>query len=95
MIRRSAIIAACLLAAGCEHAAMQEEEPLLLFAGFRDPADQCRIVGETDFTNQFLDDTSTLVGCPDDYEGTGVFITETGATKVAETQCYDLFTVPN
>lgn len=89
------VIVACALAAGCDHLAMEPEEPLLLFGGFRHPADQCRIVGETDFTNQFLDHTSTLVGCPEDYEGTGVFITETGATRVAETQGYELFTVPD
>ena len=96
MLGRSAIIVACALVAGCEHLAMEEEEPaLLLFGGFRDPADQCRIVGETEFTNQVLDDSSTLVGCPEDYEGTGVFVTETGATRVGETQGYELFTVPN
>lgn len=93
MLGRMAI-AATLLIAGCEHLAMEEQEPLLLFGGFRDPADQCRIVGETAFTNQFLDDSSTLVGCPEDYEGTGVFVTETGATRVGETQGYELFTVP-
>jgi hypothetical protein len=91
---RPIVAAAWVLVAGCEHFAVEEEEPLLLLGGFRDPADQCRIVGETAFTNQFLDHTSTLVGCPEDYEGTGVFVTETGAVRVGETQGYELFTVP-
>ena len=76
-----ALIVGCALVAGCGHFEAEPEEPLLLFGGFRDPADQCRIVGETEFTNQFLDDSSTLVGCPEDYEGTGVFVTETGRRR--------------
>lgn len=94
MIRHAAL-AAVVLAGACDHLAAARPEPLPLGAGFRDPADQCRVVGETAFTNQFLDDSSTLVGCPEDYEGTGVFMTETGATQVAEAQGYLLFTVPD
>ena len=88
------LVAGCALLSGCAHVGVEDEEGLPLLAGFRDPADQCRIVGETDFTNQVLDDSSTLVGCPEDYEGIGVFVTETGAVRVAETQGYVLYTVP-
>lgn len=93
-MRRSIVVASCSLLASCAHFGMEEEEGLPLGAGFRDPADRCRIVGETEFTNQFLDDSSTLVGCPEDYEGSGVFVTETGAIRVAESQGYILYTVP-
>ncbi len=67
---------------------------LPLGAGYRDPADQCVRVGENDFTNQFLGDASDLVGCPVDYEGTGVFMTETGAVLVAVADGYELYSVP-
>ncbi|MFV2053543.1 hypothetical protein [Aliiroseovarius sp. YM-037] len=69
------------------------EEGLPLLAGYRDPADQCRIVGENDFTNQFLDDSADLVGCPENYEGIGVFMREVDETEVARTQGYVLFSV--
>lgn len=67
---------------------------LPLGAGYRDAADQCVRVGENEFTNQFLDDAADLVGCPVDYEGTGVFVTETGAIQVAVADGYELYTVP-
>ncbi|SMX35210.1 hypothetical protein [Actibacterium lipolyticum] len=66
---------------------------LPLVRGYRDPADQCMLVGEDDYTNQYLGDASDLVGCPVGYEGTGVFITETGAAQVDTYQGYDLFVV--
>jgi len=69
------------------------QEPLPLFGGYRDVADQCQRVGENAFTNQFLDDAADLVGCPVDYEGTGVFVTETGAVLVAVAQGYELYSV--
>lgn len=68
-------------------------EPLPLLDGYRDPADQCVRVGENAFTNQFLDDAADLVGCPEQYEGIGVFVTETGAVEVARSQGYILYTV--
>lgn len=68
-------------------------EALPLMSGYRDPADQCVRVGENAFTNQFLDDSADLVGCPVDYEGTGVFVTETGGVKVGESQGYELYSV--
>lgn len=66
---------------------------LPLAGGYRDPADQCMLVGEDAYTNQYLGDASDLVGCPVGYEGTGVFITETGAAQVDTYQGYDLFVV--
>lgn len=48
---------------------------------------------ENEFTNQFLDDSADLVGCPADYEGIGVFQTETGAVQVGQAQGYVLFSV--
>ena len=84
--------------AACEPAPAPAEEAatvtLPLFRGYRDPADQCRLTGESDYTNQFLDDAADLVTCPTDYEGVGVFVTETGAIEVDRVGAYTLFTVP-
>lgn len=62
--------------------------------GYRDKGDQCRRIGEDDFTNQFLDDAADLVGCPADMENLGVFAIDTGATEVARKDGYVLYSVP-
>ncbi len=70
------------------------ETDLPFVRGYRAPADQCQLVGENDYTNQFLGDASDLVACPADYEGLGVFVAETGAQQVDSYQGYTLFIVP-
>ncbi|MEM7473027.1 MAG: hypothetical protein AAF340_16890 [Pseudomonadota bacterium] len=62
--------------------------------GYRAEGDQCRQLGEDAFTGEFLDHTADLVGCPEDMENLGVFITETGAIEVARKDGYILFSVP-
>ncbi len=73
-----------------------EAEPDLVFffEGYRDDADPCRQLAETEYTNQFLDDAADLVGCPEGNENIGVFITETGAQEVGRRNGFVLFTVP-
>ncbi|SFD12490.1 hypothetical protein [Tropicimonas isoalkanivorans] len=90
------LIALAPLLLACEPGTSSEPagEPLPLMGGYRDPADQCVRVGENAFTNQFLDDAADFVGCPEDYEGVGVFETETGARLVAVEQEYRLYSVP-
>lgn len=70
-------------------------ERLPLLGGYRDKADQCVRVGENALTNQYLDDSADLVGCPEDYEGIGVFQTETGGVQVGAEQGYILYSVPH
>jgi hypothetical protein len=95
-MNRLFVAVACVSAAACSDLdMMRSDEDLPLMQGFRASSDECRVVGENSFTNQFLDDSSTLVGCPQDYEGIGVFVTETGAIQVAESQGYTLYTVPD
>ncbi len=86
--------AAALLAA-CAAQPRQVDPPLILLGGYRDPADMCRIAGETAFTSRFLDHTSDLVACPADAENLGVFVTETGAVEVGRTQGHILYSVPH
>lgn len=67
---------------------------LPLMSGYRSGKDKCVRVGENDFTNQFLDDAADLVGCPIGYDGTGLFVFETEASRLADAQGYVLFSVP-
>jgi hypothetical protein len=62
--------------------------------GYRVAGDACRRIGEDDYTNQFLDDAADLVGCPEDAENLGVFVTDTGAIEVARRDGYILYSVP-
>lgn len=62
--------------------------------GYRADGDLCRRIGEDAFTVQFLDDAADLVGCPQDMENLGVFVTETGAKQVALIDGYLLYSVP-
>lgn len=73
---------------------MGPSDSLPLLGGYRNVADQCRRVGENADTNQYLDHTTDLVGCPLDYEGLGLFVFETGALQVGTSQGYALFSVP-
>ena len=91
---RPIVLLSPMLAIGC---AMPEPEPindLVFLGGYRDPADQCEGVGESPSTSEFLSDAADLVACPVDYEGTGVFVTDTGATEVGAVSGYQLFSVP-
>ena len=87
---------ACLALAACAPMAPDSGLPEIPFFGdgYRAEGDQCRRVGENDFTNQFLDDAADLVGCPADQENLGVFVTETGAILVAQVGDVNLYSVP-
>lgn len=62
--------------------------------GYRAEGDQCRRIGEDDFTNQFLDDMADLVGCPEDMENLGVFVIDTGAVEVGRKDGFVIYSVP-
>ena len=71
------------------------QDPLPFFGnGYRFEGDACQRVGENAFTNQFLDDAADLVGCPDELENLGVFVTDTGAVEVARVDGTVLYSVP-
>ena len=67
---------------------------LPLMGGYRSPADECEKLGENELTINYLDHTAHLVGCPEDYEGLGVFQVDTGGTEVARIDGWVLFSIP-
>lgn len=70
------------------------ETDLPLFGGgYRAEGDQCRRVGESAATVEYLDHTADLVACPEDYEGLGVFQVDTGGTEVTRIDGWVLFSV--
>ena len=62
--------------------------------GYRAEGDQCRRVGESAETNNYLDDSADLVGCPEDMENLGVFVTDTGAIEAFRQDGYVIYSVP-
>lgn len=92
-MRLSALLVLPLLAA-CTPPAPATPELPFFGTGYRAEGDQCRRVGESEFTNQFLDDSADLVGCPADMENLGVFVTETGGVLVGQSGGTNLYSVP-
>lgn len=75
--------------------AIDEPDPDLYFVrGYRSEHDPCKLTGETEFTNQFLDDAADLVTCPTGLNGADDFVKATGAMVVTQTQSYTLYSVP-
>ena len=62
--------------------------------GYRAEGDQCRRLGESPETAEFLDHTADLVGCPEDMENLGVFVTDTGAIEAFRQDGYVVYSVP-
>ena len=63
--------------------------------GYRADGDMCRRLGESEDTIEYLDHTADLVGCPEDMENLGVFVTDAGAIEVARKDGYVIYTVPS
>lgn len=62
--------------------------------GYRASGDQCRRLGESAETINYLDHTADLVGCPADMENLGVFVTQTDAIEVFRQDSFVIYTVP-
>lgn len=79
----------------CDKHVLENEmvEPELYFVrGYRSEEDLCKLTGETEFTNRFLDDAADLVTCPRD-EGNDL-VQFNRAVLVYQTRKYSLFSVP-
>ena len=62
--------------------------------GYRFEGDQCKRIGENSATNQYLDHTADLVGCPENMEAISAFVVDTGAIEVARIQGYVVYSIP-
>lgn len=95
-----AFLPASLLVVGCVEppveVAVSEPDPDLVFVrGYRSPADECQLVGETAFTVDFLDDAADLVACPTGSAAMASLMAETGAPIVTQTNSFTFFSLPN
>ena len=61
--------------------------------GYPNPGDPCRRSGETEFTNQFLDDAADLVSCPPGTDP-GLFASSFNARQMAQVDGWTVFSVP-
>lgn len=86
------ILPFALLAAACTPAPLATDLPIF-GDGYRADGDQCRRVGESDATGEFLDDAADLVACPEDMENLGLFAIETGGIEVARIDGFVLYSV--
>lgn len=84
----------CMTLVACVPEQSSPPVDLPLLQPYRAEGDQCRVVGESAYTNQYLDDAADLVACPQGSENLGVFVTETGAVEVARVGGFVLYTVP-
>lgn len=94
-----ASISVALLVSGCVEpaadVAISEPDPELVFVrGYRSPSDECRLVGESAFTVDFLDDAADLVACPTGSAAMASLVAETGAQTLTQTNSFTLFSLP-
>jgi hypothetical protein len=76
--------------------AISEPDPdLVLVRGYRGPADDCKLVGESAFTADFLDDAADLVACPTGSDAMASLMAETGAAIITPTTSFSRFSLPS
>ena len=64
--------------------------------GFPSAGDPCRRLGESELTNQWLDHTRTLIGCPAVGSGSPVeqLLADRNGTLVAEVEGFSVISIP-
>ena len=90
---------AALVVSGCAEpageVAISEPDPDLVFVrGYRGPSDACKLVGESAFTVEFLDDAADLVACPTGSAAMESLMAETGASMITQTNSFTFFSLP-
>ena len=94
-MRSLPLLPLALMACTPEPAAPPTETTLPFFGtGYRAEGDPCRRLGESADTIDYLDHTADLVGCPENMENLGAFVTETGALEVARQDGYVIYSIP-
>ncbi len=93
-MRLSLTLAALPLIIACTPAPPPDTTLPFFGDGYRADGDQCRRLGESPETSEYLDDMADLVGCPEDMENLGVFVADTGAVEVFRQDGYVIYSVP-
>lgn len=93
-MRKITTAISALLLFGCAETEMPETSLPFFGNGYRADGDQCRRLGESPDTSNYLDDMADLVGCPEDMENLGVFVTDTGAVEAFRQDGYIIYSVP-
>jgi hypothetical protein len=71
-----------------------EASGLIAVRAFPGPDDVCQVIGENALTNQYLDDSATLIGCPKAERGAIRDRQSAGAQVVGEAGEWLLLSVP-
>ena len=93
------VMTTAFIVAGCVETtptvAISEPDPDLVFVrGYRGPADECQLVGESPFTVDFLDDAADLVACFTGSAAMASLMAETGAKMLTQTNSFTFFSIP-
>lgn len=92
-----AALAIPLVLAGCDDPRYTPPEAsgLVSVRPFPNPGDVCVVVGESAATQEFLDDSATLIGCPTHERGAIADRRAEGAQVVGEAGAWTLLSVPD
>jgi hypothetical protein len=93
-----AVLPATLFVSGCAQptvdVGISEPDPDLVFVrGYRNPTDECQLVGESAFTIEFLDDAADLVACPTGSAAMDTLMATTGAQIITQTNSFSFFSL--
>jgi len=93
------VLPTALILAGCVETApeiaISEPDPDLVFVrGYRGPADDCKLLGESAFTTDFLDDDADLVACSTGSAEMASLMEEAGTAIITQTNSFTFFSVP-
>lgn len=83
-----------LIAAGAPEPGFAYEDVQFVGSGYPFKADPCRRVMNDAYTSQFMDESTVLVGCPEDSKNLEAYVNDNSAIEVARHEGYVLYRVP-
>lgn len=95
VILASTIAATVLMGCASGQYTPPEESGLIGVRPFPNAGDVCVVIGENDLTNQYLDDSATLIGCPTHEGGAIADRVAQGAIRLDTVGKWVLFSVPD